>query len=172
MRSSKVDPARIKAVWEKVHENIATHGWHLTGVFSDGKSSELCYSVGGWDKALPELIITGLSFRTAAVLLNTLLGEACKGLELKEGVAYAEIANFPLYLKALTPEQSRAWMSMTWNYHTKGKATSKLKEPFLAYQVVYPDPAGRFPWDEGYQFPMQELCWLPKAKAPGKKGKP
>jgi hypothetical protein len=28
--------------------------------------------------------------------------------------------------------------------------------------VVYPDPRGLFPWEEGYQFPMQELLWLPE----------
>ena len=154
-----VDPRKMAQLWKKVKDNVAKYGWHVTGVFQGEDTPPFTYTVGAWDQALPELLIVGLPYQSGGAILNDILNAARKGLELKEGVAYTEFANFPLYLKALTLEQAQGWTTMAFTYHTKGKGKANSKDPFLVMQVVYPDRQGRYPWDDGYDFQGQPRCW-------------
>lgn len=154
-----VDPHKMAQLWKKVKNNVAKYGWHITGVFHGEDTPPFAYSVGAWDLALPELLIVGLGYQSGGAILNEILGAARDGLELKEGVAYNQFANFPLYFKALTPNQAHEWTTMACTYHTKGKGKAGSTVPFLVLQVVYPDPKGRYPWDKGYDFPPQTRCW-------------
>jgi hypothetical protein len=153
---------RIENLWQMVHRNVAERGWSLMAVHPDQDTPGFTYSLGAWDLALPELIVFGLPASMAGPILNRMLDAAKAGLVLKEGVSYSEFSNLPLQLKALIPEQTREHMKLAWTYHAKGRPAPPIEVPFLAFQVVYPDPRGLFPWEEGYQFPMQELLWLPE----------
>lgn len=137
----------------QVAKNIARYGWHVTGVF-DSKSDEpsFAYTVGATTRNLPELIIVGLDPRTGCMLINDLLHRLQEGTEIiKEDEPYNELANVPMYLRKLTPPQMGEHMTMCLHYHGT--------TPFDAYQLVYPDPDGTFPWEPDYDFPQQTLLF-------------
>jgi hypothetical protein len=109
--------------------------------------------VGAHTRGLPEVVVTGLNPNSGAALINTALKLAEAGEKLEEGVDYTEIANMPVRFKRVTEASASEHMTMAISY------AKALKVPFEALQMVYPDPKGRFPWDEGYDFPRQELLY-------------
>jgi hypothetical protein len=144
--------SRILAVHNDMLEKIAKHGWTTLGIFGTEKGElSFAYTVGARLIGLPDLIISGLSPSSGSTILNAILSEAKKGLELREGLAYPQFANMPLILKCLKPAQARDRMYQTFGFY-------KI-EIFDVFQVVYPDPNGIFPEAEGYHFDRQEFFW-------------
>ena len=145
----------MQGVIKQAADNIAKFGWHITGVFPTEAQADqgyYAYTTGANLRELPELIITGISLQLGAEMLNVLLNSLRAGTEtVHEDSPYTELFNLPIYLRKLTPEQVTGFMTMTESYY-RGN-------PFDAYQFVYPDPQGRFPWDEGYDFPPQTLLF-------------
>jgi hypothetical protein len=144
----------------RISENITKIGWSLVGII-DGPFP-FTYSIGASSLGLPEIIITGLPYQSSGIIINNLLEGLQKGIyTLSEEEPY-DLANskFSLYLKKLNPHQIKNYMIQTFNW-TKGL-------PFLAYQLVYPDPMGLYPWESGYNFPGQKLLYL-KKKFKGKR---
>lgn len=141
-------------IFREVVGHIKTFGWHVTGVMAERNSPAFAYSVGAPSQELPEIIISGLNPKTGCILINDLLRSIKSGAEtLREDEPYTEVANMPCYLRKLTAEQAKDHMTMALMWardHTK---------PFVAYQLVYPDVAGLFPWEAGYNFPKQELLF-------------
>lgn len=143
---------RLRAHLQSLVELVEKHGWTCLSVFGseDGEEPFTC-TLGAKGVGLPDLIIMGLS-NAGIPILNSILNAAKNGLVLAEDVKYTQFANLPLMLKHLTTEQTSAHMlRTTWYYRG---------EPFEAFQVVYPDPAGRFPWEEAYDCPSQAQLWV------------
>jgi len=147
--------SNLQAVIRKALENIEKFGWHITGVFptaDDASKGWFAYTTGATTRKLPEIVITGVPFETSAGLINELLKSIESGKEtLREDTPYTEICNMPIYLRKLTMAQVEGYMYMTGNFH-QGKE-------YPVYQFVYPDPNGKFPWEDGYDFPPQVLLF-------------
>jgi hypothetical protein len=69
---------------------------------------------------------------------------------LEEGRNYTEVANMPCQVKRLTYTQASSHMTIALRMNPLAEC----------YQLVYPDPNGVFPWEDGYNFPKQELLYL------------
>ena len=149
--------SKFDQLWLDVAKNIQARGWHITGVFGSSNVDCFSYSVGaafdlpGRTVKLPEVIITGLDPRNGGVLINGLLDELAAGSAITETEPYTGIANMPLYLRKLTHAQAKDHMTMAKAFHKSSD--------FSIYQMVYPDPKGRFPWEQGYDFKPQTLLF-------------
>lgn len=126
---------------------IKEFGWAIVGVFD----FPFAYTVGASDLGLPEIIVTGLrDVKGCTAIINHLLTRIKNGEDpVSEEYAYTEVSNFPCYLRKLTRSQMDDYMTVT----------IKRQVNFEGYQLVYPDPKGIFPWEEGYDFPKQKLLW-------------
>lgn len=128
----------------KLLANVAKHGWHIVGVMADKNSPPFTYSIGiQYTLGHPEFLIMGLGHETAARLIN-LMGDAIRGGQHYEaGQRYEGIAEgFPLAFVAMDRRYYREYLGYAlWFYRT-------LDFPVL--QCVWPDQAGRFPGEPGY----------------------
>jgi hypothetical protein len=118
------------------------------GVFptADSPGPPFTYTVGLVEKGMPEFIIIGLP----ADVAHTLIATAIKRFE-KHGnkdpngfpdmLVDTELANMPAIYRVLDPEKAcadHATMARVWAGHA-----------VPVTQIVWPDPAGKFPWEEG-----------------------
>ena len=95
MRVAK-DEAERKAL-----ANIKKHGLHIMHVFGDEKNSPFSYSVGLFENYLhPEIIIIGLKYELAQVLLNNMAFEIKNGKNFTVGrIPRRRFGRFSLLLR-------------------------------------------------------------------------
>jgi hypothetical protein len=140
---------RFEQLRAQVSEHIEKFGWSITSVFGDTPKDQFSYSTGASLLGKPELIITGLNPETCAYFINALLNMET----LEADKPYDDLANMPMVLKKVAYSENikRNYMTLTAQY---------LEEiPFEILQIVYSDPNGLFPWEEGYLFPNQTLLY-------------
>lgn len=129
------NPGRTEADYlTMLRQLIDEHGWAIQGVEPDGGRPGWAYTVGLTVKGLPELVVTGVSMSHAAELLNFAAGLVTEGTGLPGG----------LDVEVVTV--ARPWAHLRY-------AVTVYGEDIKALQLVYPDTAGRWPWDAGYAMP-------------------
>ena len=124
--------------------NIREHGWFRTGVFDDEGGPGFSYTTGFWVNAgHAELIVFNLKGETAHDIFWDLFRDAQGGLSLSVGKRTgAAFGNFPAYAFAVAPRHYADHLG--WNSWFYGAAD------FPCLQLVWPDPAGLFPWEPGF----------------------
>jgi hypothetical protein len=130
-----------------VEGHIAATGQSVIGVFGDGISPTFSYTIGRTDRGKPELIAVGLPPATAQAIFNSIND----GMEPETvGEVIEGVANFPLRLGAVSDAAIDEYMvqAVARQERVAGPRPAAL-------QVVYPDPEGRYPGDEGYSLPPE-----------------
>lgn len=105
---------RIDDFKEQVLANVERHGFHLQGVFESETSPSFTYTVGlTRTHDLPELILIGVPFQTAAHLLSTIVNRLLAGTaRALPGEEISEVANFPLRLCSVERAVATKWMNV------------------------------------------------------------
>jgi hypothetical protein len=147
--------ARWAAVDAKVARNVDEYGWAVQGVFPPSGSGPwtppFAYTVGLM-KTLdghPELMIVGLDPGTMQRLLNEVASRAQKLRRPVElGRRYDDILNggLPAEFVRVSEENVATFTGMAARYYRLNGGPERVE----ALQMVWPDPAGRLPWDEGF----------------------
>lgn len=124
---------------------IAAGRWAVTGVLGDAAHPPIAYTSGLTDLGRPELVMTGLPPRLAGLLLDhaaqIVAGDAGFGAgstipaRLRQRVSLTAIDVIDASPMRLT------------------RVLYGLR--FDAVQLVWPDDAGRYPWQAGYAIPQQ-----------------
>lgn len=137
-------------VEEKLAADIDREGWAAIGVMPtvDDPCDPWIYTLGLWRKFdHPEIIITGMNHETSHALLGIFVDRIAQGKTFEAGKDYPEaIAGrngpYTAAFRAVTDDNRREFMRFAgwWN----------AGETFPAVQLLWPDPTGKFPWDEGY----------------------
>ena len=134
--------AYMAQVWAHVN---GPHRQFLQGVFEEGEPP-LIYTVGRlYHLGAPELAVMGLPLESAGGILNQMTREE---IGRNDGEVCAKLANFPLAFRVVHPDR---WTNSTFAtavrfYTALGWPPSALQ----ALQMVWPDPAGKFPWEAGW----------------------
>jgi hypothetical protein len=135
---------------QRIRAAIAEHGWFCTAVFDpDGAEPDFAYSVG-FTQTLrqPEFIIFGLPSDTAKPILWDVFDGLKSGRVPEDGLRWSDlIQGYDCVIRRVHPTQvTREYFnSALWLWGDP----AERGEPLSAYQIVWPDRDGRFPWDAG-----------------------
>jgi hypothetical protein len=138
----------------RLAEMVSRSGWALQGVFGDTVESVFTYTVGLTEAGLPELWLGSLDPRQAGAVLNGLAvmhlaAAADGGLPVGEPVD----CEFSVRFRLRGPVQARAGETFAAFQMYGEEAVSLL-------QVLWPDAAGKYPDEWGYDhaaFPQRLL---------------
>jgi hypothetical protein len=141
--SSGFDQAMARII--QVHlDAIASKGLSVQPVFAEPErgNPSFVYTVGLTSQHLNEVLVFGLPIETAAVILNELGRRRIEGEVFPPDQLFSlEATPVKLVLKSISAESAEEWLPM---------ATDLAGGPIKAQQLVWPDPAGKFPWDAGF----------------------
>ncbi|MDI1475109.1 DUF4262 domain-containing protein [Polyangium sp. y55x31] len=129
----------------KLLHDVQTHGWHIIHVGrtieDDSGGPDWSYSIGLFHTfGHPELIVVGLPFSTAQSIINGLGSRIRAGQRFDHGMCDSNVLEErDVRFVTMKWEEYRAHLGCAiWFYRGK---------EFPVLQVVWPDQAGRFPWD-------------------------
>lgn len=124
--------------------NIREHGWFRTSVFAEGDEPGFSYTTGfALNTGSPEFIVFGLTYEIAHDVLWDLFRDAQAGRMLPCGVRTdAVFANLPAYAFPVAKRHYAAHLGWSMWFHGGSG--------FDCWQIVWPDRAGIFPWEDGF----------------------
>lgn len=142
-------------------EKVREHGWFRTSVFGDNTGPGFSYTTGFWlGTGHPELIMFSMKDEIARDVFWDLFREAKGGSQLGAGRRTdAAFANLPAYAFSVAKKHYASFLGWSrWFYGG---------DEFSCLQIVWPDRAGVFPWQPGFdahfsadQPDLTERGWL------------
>lgn len=128
---------------QKVIDDVREYGWHVVNVLAEGDLPEFTYTIGLYQNYRhPEILVYGLPRDRAHPIVNE-LGEGIRNGEVYlTGKTYGEILQkYSCTFRAIPSSQYLEHLGWAmWFYEGP---------EFPALQLVYPDSAGRWPWQDG-----------------------
>lgn len=135
----------LEQVLDKQRSIIKEIGWTVMAVFGTPNQPGFAYTVGLSDHSQPELMVIGLPPQTAHYVLNKMAKMATgNSLPNPRGLVH-EVTNTPLSLRQDDDEATMGELcrfAQQWSEEQRGR-------PCRIMQVIYPDEAGKFPWEAG-----------------------
>lgn len=129
--------------------NVREHGWFRTSVFGDDEGPGFSYTTGFWLSARhPELIIFSINHDTAHDMFWNLFRCATSGEPLPIGKrTNAIFTNLAAYAFPVAQQHYADFLCQSrWFYRG---------DNFPCLQIVWPDRAGLFPWEQGFNVEFQ-----------------
>jgi hypothetical protein len=128
---------------EKMAADIASTGRSVLCIFPTEEGGEaFSYSVGNCLKGLPELLVLGMRPMPAVALINELSQEMIdRGRKFDDGEVFSLGGPCPICIVDAA-ESVKADYTIQAGHLVGGR-------DYGVMQIVLPDPAGKFPWDEG-----------------------
>lgn len=123
---------------------VREHGWARTSVFGDDEGPGFSFTTGFWVNAgQPELIMFATKDEIVRDVFWDLYREAKKGAVLPLGVRTdAVFANLPAYVFPVAKRHYANFLGWSrWFYGG---------DEFPCVQIVWPDRAGAFPWENNF----------------------
>ncbi|WTW93452.1 DUF4262 domain-containing protein [Streptomycetaceae bacterium NBC_01309] len=150
--------ARDAAWADKLAATVREHGWTVVAVPADEHGPAFAYTVGLPHTAhVPELAMLGLPIQVMHTLLNNIASRIRDGAPAADGTRVDGLlaAGLALVLKDADPGWHPTFFGQTAWFH---RAAVPVR------QVVWPDPAGVFPWEDGFDQACrtaQPTLWIP-----------
>jgi hypothetical protein len=144
----------------KLLADVAECGWHVPHIFADETGPCFSFSVGFYLKfGHPEILVMGLPQPTAHQMINLIAGHFMTGRTFRANERTDLLAQgFACSFVPIDVSHYRDYLGYgMWFYRS-------LKRPFPAFQLVWPDKRGVFPWEVGYDerfFKLQKLLNQP-----------
>lgn len=136
--------ARHAAYAQRLIDTIAEHGQAIQGVFpnEDGTGPQWAYTIGLSVEDHPEVITFSLPHEVAQTLLNDVSAMSRKE-PIHVGYYDDIVKGFPVAFIEADPARLEDYVN---------QAKNLFGEDISILQMVWPDKAGLFPWDDGYSF--------------------
>lgn len=127
---------------DPVARKIGEHGWAVVNVEGDESEPGYAYSVGLYESfAHPEVIVFGLAPAVLRQIINVI------GAEIRQGLRFSDtdttnrvLTGYECAFRSVAPAAEDAYMGAVIDYYD-GEVP--------ALHCIWPDSAGRFPWDQG-----------------------
>lgn len=129
-------------IFQKIKRDIEKDGWSTIGVMptAEDPGTPFCYSVGFREHDAPEVIVLGLPPDFGHAIIHTLYDRVNDGGFIHDGMRLNDvIEDYDVILRAVPPDG--APLNVAKGYYNVDEID--------ALQVVWPDPQGRFPGEEG-----------------------
>ena len=131
----------MDAAERKVHDDIATYGWHAVNVFEDDAGPGFQYSVGFYRTfSHPEILIFGQHSNVMHGMLTRIATGLRSGRRYDGGTPADDILDGYLCLFRPIPRDAVPF-HLGWAVWYYGD------ESFPSLQCIWPDPLGQYPWD-------------------------
>jgi len=137
-------PPPMDEVERRVREDIRRFGWHVVKVMGDEHGPGWAYTIGLLERfEHPELAVFGLDLDTMHELLNHAAALVGTGRRFEAGRDYGGVLEgLPCAIRTVDPRWTDVFFgNAAWHYE-------RPDPPLL--QCFWPDAAGRFPWQEGF----------------------
>lgn len=143
-------------------QSVRDHGWHVMGV-GGGHTADWAYSIGLWHSLRsPEVCLLGVPSDTAMRLVNTIAGQIREGRALSPDERRGGVIDgHPVAIRPVHPSWYTALFGAGLDY--------TQQPPWPMVQALWPDKAGRFPWEDGFDEAsrgLQPLLWIPRDDHP------
>lgn len=140
----------VDATQEMIRRQVKNGHWGVIGVFGDDENPTFSYTVGLHYHGLPELIAIGLPSSHAHTILNKVAEAMIDNKKpYASGSIIENVANLPLAVVDATCEKKER-TPQAYNHY-------KHWDYSLA-QIVIPDRAGKFPWDDDFDTGYMSKC--------------
>ena len=146
MRTALDEPAdRMDQHEQEFVTQIRECGWFSTSVFADDEGPGFSYTTGFWvNLGVPEVILFSLDSKIAHDVLRDIYRDAKNGRRFPTAARVSDI--FASTHAFLFPVSRRHYAEyLGWSRWFYGG------DEFPCLQLVWPDKAGRFPWDDGFE---------------------
>ncbi len=131
---------------QALRDRIDRHGWTVLEVVPDASGPVFYYTVGLTARGLPELLIFGLDPATGQKVLENLADRLVHGLVPADGTLVDDVLrNVPVALRDM--RQLKAETHLRY-------ANEFFPGAVRAMQVIWPDTAGVFPWQQDFDKTM------------------
>lgn len=124
--------------------SVESYGWAIQGVVGSrdphDRAPVFSYAIGLSTMGLPELAIFDVSVRSGAGILNNVAARLAAGEPIRPGSALARVIVGPDPVIAIAMTDTIELLALSSIY-------SGVDD---ALQIVWPDRAGRHPWDEAW----------------------
>ena len=147
---AKMSQAALSDLEQRMVDCIEQYGCFVMSVFGPEKElADFAYSIGfPASFGQGDVLISGLDLDLMKTLINDTCRLCSEGLVLSDfGRTDQLLNNYDCAFRAVAPENLVAeyWNSARW-FQERYR-----EQPFSgAYQIVWPDKAGAFPWEEGF----------------------
>ena len=135
----------------KLLADVERVGWHVVGIHEDENGPAYAFSVGLFHTfEHPEIILFGLPHETAGRMINIIGRQVQAGTRFKPNDQSNDVAEgFPVVFKMVPKDFYREYIGYAlWFYRS-------LDFPVL--QCVWPDKAGLFAWQDGYDHRFDQV---------------
>lgn len=130
----------------RMREDIQRYGWHCVQIAQDAKGPGYSFTVGLLETHQhPELVVMGLPPEVAHTILGMAVEQIAQGYKFFESQrSDALLEGHDCLLHRVSPTAYRAYLALAVERHRDAPTG------FAALQILWPDPEGRFPEEEGY----------------------
>lgn len=143
--------------FQQIDSLIRSEGFAFICIGADETVPPYAYTVGITETyGCPELLIFGVGEQIANVVFHAVVDKIKNGSRFVDGALLIDVLNLPCAIRAISDEVARPFaLNVFARYEsTPGKPSFQ--------QVVYPDRASVFPWEQGYDEgmrPVQPELW-------------
>ena len=129
--------------FQKLLDDVKKFGWHVIMVPADDEGPSFGYTVGVFKSfGHAELVMVGLKVEALHAFLNLIVGEVKAGKRFEVGPRYPEIIEgYECCFRSVHLSQFDEYFGQAIRFYGD--------KNFPVLQCVYPDKAGRFPWEDG-----------------------
>jgi len=149
-RDRQGEPWRVHDRMEDiVRDNVNEHACHVMHVSGDDAGPGFAYSIGLTKSyGQPELLCFGLPAEVMHSMINGIRDRMAGGEVFSDAQRVSGlIQGYDCQLKKVQASRYREFLGYALWFHESDK--------FDVLQIVWPDKAHRFPWDDGYALPRE-----------------
>ncbi len=150
------DPSPEEQIEQHIRGDIERFGWHVAKIEGDDRVPPWAFTIGLGDTFdHPEVLAAGMSLEQLHALLNRI------GDLLRAGNRFADGQHVHNILEGFACSFRR--IDPAWHQPFAGNAAWHHRDDGLELlQCFWPDPEGRFPWDDGFPadlIPLQPMLY-------------
>lgn len=119
---------------------VHDYGWAVQGVERSGIYPPWAYTIGLTGAGCPELVVTGMPFTKAAMLLNDIADHVIHAEAPKPGLRVTLRSGLPIEIVEVTEPAAHLPV-----------AAAVYGSRIRALQIVHADYRGHWPWEPGYR---------------------
>lgn len=138
--------------FQQIDSLIRSEGFAFICISADETVPPYAYTVGITETyGCPELLIFGVGEQIANVVFHAVVDKIKNGSRFVDGDLLVDVLNLPCAIKAISDEAARPF---ALNVFARYEGASQRPS---FQQIVYPDRASVFPWEQGYDESMRPI---------------